>query len=113
MIMTAAQRVLTNLRDLKALRANPPPSPRRRYSRSERWTKREVMYVGYVGELFLRALKALIIPLIVSSLVSAIGESLSSTSPSSLSLSSPRGSGNFPFLLLLFSFPRAFPSSLL
>ncbi|XP_042864437.1 excitatory amino acid transporter 3-like isoform X3 [Penaeus japonicus] len=44
-----------------------------RYSRSERWTKREVMYVGYVGELFLRALKALIIPLIVSSLVSAIG----------------------------------------
>ncbi|XP_047489491.1 excitatory amino acid transporter 3-like [Penaeus chinensis] len=44
-----------------------------RYSRSERWTKREVMYVGYIGELFLRALKALIIPLIVSSLVSAIG----------------------------------------
>ncbi|XP_069168847.1 excitatory amino acid transporter 3 isoform X6 [Procambarus clarkii] len=44
-----------------------------RYSREERWTKREVMYVGYIGELFLRALKALIIPLIVSSLVSAIG----------------------------------------
>ncbi|XP_071543531.1 excitatory amino acid transporter 3 isoform X2 [Panulirus ornatus] len=44
-----------------------------RYSRDEPWTKREVMYVGYIGELFLRALKALIIPLIVSSLVSAIG----------------------------------------
>lgn len=44
-----------------------------RYSRSEPWSKREVMYVGYIGELFLRALKALIIPLIVSSLVSAIG----------------------------------------
>ncbi|ROT69070.1 hypothetical protein C7M84_012773 [Penaeus vannamei] len=44
-----------------------------RFSRSERWSKREVMYVGYLGELFLRALKALIIPLIVSSLVSAIG----------------------------------------
>lgn len=44
-----------------------------RYSREEHWTKREVMYVGYIGELFLRALKALIIPLIVSSLVSAIG----------------------------------------
>ncbi|KAG0727216.1 Excitatory amino acid transporter 4 [Chionoecetes opilio] len=44
-----------------------------RYSRAEPWTKREVMYVGYIGELFLRALKALIIPLIVSSLVSAIG----------------------------------------
>ncbi|CAL4065671.1 unnamed protein product [Meganyctiphanes norvegica] len=44
-----------------------------RYSRAEGWTKREIMYVGYLGELFLRALKALIIPLIVSSLVSAIG----------------------------------------
>lgn len=44
-----------------------------RYSREDPWTKREIMYVGYVGELFLRALKALIIPLIVSSLVSAIG----------------------------------------
>ncbi|XP_042210957.1 excitatory amino acid transporter 3-like isoform X2 [Homarus americanus] len=44
-----------------------------RYSRDGPWSKREVMYVGYIGELFLRALKALIIPLIVSSLVSAIG----------------------------------------
>ena len=47
-----------------------------RYSRESpsSWTKREIMYVGYPGELFLRALKCLIIPLIVSSLVSAIGK---------------------------------------
>ncbi|XP_076029511.1 excitatory amino acid transporter 1 isoform X2 [Oratosquilla oratoria] len=44
-----------------------------RYVRTDTWSKREIMYVGYIGELFLRALKALIIPLIVSSLVSAIG----------------------------------------
>jgi len=44
-----------------------------RYSRSDNWSKREVMYIGYPGEIFLRSLKALIIPLIVSSLVSAIG----------------------------------------
>ncbi|CAL4102437.1 unnamed protein product, partial [Meganyctiphanes norvegica] len=31
------------------------------------------MYVGFIGELYLRALKALIIPLIVSSIISAIG----------------------------------------
>ncbi|KAF2354121.1 Sodium:dicarboxylate symporter [Trinorchestia longiramus] len=46
-----------------------------RYSREEAWSKREIMYVGYLGEVFLRSLKALIIPLIVSSLVSAIGKS--------------------------------------
>lgn len=44
-----------------------------RYSREEPWTAREVMYIGYIGELYLRALKALIIPLIVSSIISAIG----------------------------------------
>jgi len=44
-----------------------------RYSRDELWSPREVMYVGYVGELYLRALKALIIPLIVSSIIAAIG----------------------------------------
>jgi len=42
-------------------------------SRSTPWSPREVMYVGYVGDLFLRMLKALILPLIVSSLVAAIG----------------------------------------
>lgn len=39
----------------------------------ERWTKREIAYVGFVGELFLRALKAMIIPLLVSSVISAVG----------------------------------------
>ena len=39
----------------------------------EQWTDREVMYVSYVGELFLRMLKALILPLIVPSLITAVG----------------------------------------
>lgn len=39
----------------------------------EKWTPREIMYINYVGDLFLRMLKSLILPLIVSSLVSAIG----------------------------------------
>ena len=34
---------------------------------------REVMYVSYIGELFLRMLKALILPLIVPSLITAVG----------------------------------------
>lgn len=38
-----------------------------------KWSPREVVYVQFVGDLFLRMLKALILPLIVSSLVSAIG----------------------------------------
>lgn len=42
-------------------------------STREKWTEREIMYVNYVGELFLRMLKGLILPLIVSSLISAIG----------------------------------------
>lgn len=42
-------------------------------AREKPWSPREVMYVKYVGELFLRMLKALILPLIVSSLVAAIG----------------------------------------
>lgn len=42
-------------------------------SRPEPWTDREVMYVAYVGELFLRMLKALILPLIVPSLITAVG----------------------------------------
>ncbi|XP_046417572.1 excitatory amino acid transporter 1-like [Neodiprion fabricii] len=37
------------------------------------WSKREIMYVQFMGDLFLRMLKALILPLIVSSIVSAIG----------------------------------------
>ncbi|XP_034835342.1 excitatory amino acid transporter 3 [Maniola hyperantus] len=37
------------------------------------WTRRDVMYFQYPGELFLRMLKCLIVPLLVSSIVSAIG----------------------------------------
>ena len=39
----------------------------------EKWTDREVMYVSYIGEIFLRMLKALILPLIVPSLITAVG----------------------------------------
>ncbi|XP_031831414.1 excitatory amino acid transporter 1 isoform X1 [Nomia melanderi] len=44
-----------------------------RYSRDEPWTKREIMYIQFPGDIFLRMLKALILPLIVASIVSAIG----------------------------------------
>jgi len=44
-----------------------------RTSSEERWSQRNAMYVSFVGDLFLRMLKALIIPLIVSSLISAVG----------------------------------------
>ena len=44
-----------------------------RNSREDPWTPREVMYISYIGEVYLRALKALIIPLIVSSIIAAIG----------------------------------------
>lgn len=37
------------------------------------WTDRNVMYVNFIGELFLRMLKGLILPLIISSLIAAIG----------------------------------------
>ena len=37
-----------------------------RASREESWTPREIMYVSYVGEIFLRSLRCLILPLIVS-----------------------------------------------
>lgn len=38
------------------------------------WTAREIMYIEFPGDLFLRMLKALILPLIVSSITSAIGK---------------------------------------
>ncbi|XP_046818999.1 excitatory amino acid transporter 1-like [Vespa crabro] len=44
-----------------------------RNSRSDRYTNREIMYINYAGDLFLRMLKSLILPLIMSSLISAIG----------------------------------------
>lgn len=37
------------------------------------WSPREAMYVGYIGQLFLNMLKAIIIPLVIPSLISAIG----------------------------------------
>jgi Na+/H+-dicarboxylate symporter len=39
----------------------------------EHWTEREVMYVSFIGNLFLRMLKAIVIPLIVPSLITAVG----------------------------------------
>ncbi|CAK9799309.1 Excitatory amino acid transporter 1 [Anthophora quadrimaculata] len=44
-----------------------------RTTRTQGWTPREIMYINYIGDLFLRMLKSLILPLIISSLVSAIG----------------------------------------
>lgn len=41
--------------------------------RTQGWTPREIMYINYIGDLFLRMLKSLILPLIISSLISAIG----------------------------------------
>ena len=38
------------------------------------WTDRDIMYISYVGQLFLRMLKALILPLIIPSLIVAIGQ---------------------------------------
>lgn len=37
------------------------------------WTSREIMYISFPGEIFLRMLKCLIVPLLVSSITSAIG----------------------------------------
>lgn len=44
-----------------------------RSASSSPWTERQVMYIHFLGELFLRMLKGLILPLIISSLVTAIG----------------------------------------
>lgn len=43
-----------------------------KYSKEE-WTQREISYVQFLGDVFLRMLKGLILPLIISSLVAAIG----------------------------------------
>ncbi|XP_058442769.1 excitatory amino acid transporter 3-like [Malaya genurostris] len=39
----------------------------------EVWSQRNVMYVNFIGDLFLRSIKAIILPLIVTSLMSAVG----------------------------------------
>jgi len=39
----------------------------------ESFTEREVMYIAFTGDLFLRMLKALILPLIIPSLITAVG----------------------------------------
>lgn len=44
-----------------------------RNAKEEPWTQREIMYIQFPGDIFLRMLKALILPLIVASIVSAIG----------------------------------------
>lgn len=40
---------------------------------TQTWSKRDIMYLQFPGDIFLRMLKALIIPLLVASVVSAIG----------------------------------------
>lgn len=42
-------------------------------STQNQWSAREVMYLQFPGDMFLRMLKALIIPLLTSSIISAIG----------------------------------------
>lgn len=41
--------------------------------KEDTWTQREISYVNFIGDIFLRMLKGLILPLIISSLISAIG----------------------------------------
>jgi len=42
-------------------------------TRAEPWSDREAMYVAFIGKLFLQMLKCIIIPLIIPSLISAVG----------------------------------------
>lgn len=44
-----------------------------RESKETEWSKRDVMYVSFVGKLFLSALKSIIVPLVIPSLIIAIG----------------------------------------
>jgi len=42
-------------------------------TREEQYTQREAMYVKFIGSLFLQMLKCIIIPLIIPSLIVAVG----------------------------------------
>lgn len=44
-----------------------------RAASDEKWTEREVSYIYFLGDIFLRMLKCLILPLIISTLISAVG----------------------------------------
>ena len=44
-----------------------------RVSSESKWSARDAMYLSFIGDLFLQALKSIIIPLIVPSLIIAIG----------------------------------------
>lgn len=44
-----------------------------RATKNEPWPARQILYVNFAGDIFLRILKSLILPLIISSLISAIG----------------------------------------
>lgn len=40
---------------------------------TNKWTDREISYLNFVGEIYLRILKSLVLPLVVSSLITSIG----------------------------------------
>lgn len=44
-----------------------------RATSSTRWHQRDIMYLNFVGEVFMRMLKCLILPLMASSIMTAIG----------------------------------------
>lgn len=37
------------------------------------WAERDIIYMSYIGEIYIGMLKALILPLVISSLISAVG----------------------------------------
>lgn len=41
--------------------------------RGQQWTERQIMYLAFPGDIFLRMLKCMILPLIVASMVSSVG----------------------------------------
>lgn len=45
----------------------------RSIEREKWWSKREVMYVQFIGDVYLRMLNGLVLPFMVSSLITAVG----------------------------------------